>query len=144
MCCRVASEPVVRLPQGVRARLAVLVSKAQRFRMATKILLGGIPSLNNDQSSSNPAHHPSRSPATPARAGIIVRSRPWVDGQFARIAPAISLPPQLHWSHGLGAKSYSSITPPANFSPTPCTVCIYQPFLPVFGGPWCPCHLALP
>ena len=123
---------MVRVPWGVRAGLAVPASRARRFRKATKILLGEIPPLNKDQSksSSSPTCHHSRSLTMSVRAGITIGSRPWVDGQFARIPPAISLLPQLRWSNGLGAKSYSSITSPESFSRTPCMVCIS----PLFSG----------
>lgn len=96
MCCRVASEPVVRVLRGMKAGLVVLASGPWTFRNTTKTLLGEIPPLNKDQSkssssSSNPARHHSRSLAMLVRAGITVGSSPWVDGQFARSAPAISL-----------------------------------------------------
>lgn len=141
-----ASEPVVRVPWGVRARLAVPASRAQRFRKASKILPGEIPPLKKDQSksSSNPTCHHSRSPAMPARAGITVGSRLRVDGQFARIAPAISLLPQLRRFHGLGAVLVQHHITSEFFSSTLHGLYVLIFPRPVLGGSRCPCHLALP
>lgn len=79
----------------------------------------------------------------PARAGITVGSCLRVDGQFARIAPAISLLPQLRRFRGLGAVLVQHHITSEFFSGTlhGLYALIFPPY---FGGPRCPYHLALP